>query len=558
MNHPLRCQNHLVRVPGKILLLLMGISLPVVSAMAKPSCPNIVLIMVDDMGFSDLGCYGGEIGTPHIDALAAGGVRFSQFYNYARCCPTRATLMTGLAPHQAGIGHMTVEPDGRRNEGTPPAYAGNLNDQCITVAQVARNAGYATHMTGKWHLSGANQTDWPLQRGFEKYYGCISGATRFFHPTGARIMYDGNTPDREPKSTTDRPFYTTDAFTDHGLRFIAEEQGGAQRPFFWYLAYTAPHWPLQAHDEDIARHRGNYRVGWDKLRKERYGRQLELGLIDPGWKLSPRDERVPAWDSLEADQKEDLDLRMAVYAAMVDRVDQNIGKLVAFLKENNVFENTLILFLSDNGACAEGGVFPRGNILDPEKRNASHDVAVGVGWANVSSTPFRLYKHFAHEGGSATPFFMHWPARIKPRAEWYREPAQIIDVMPTLVEIVDEQYPQEFQGNPILPGAGASLAPAFDGQPLDRKSPLFMEHENNAFVRDGKWKLVGRGVAPPRGLQPQKWELYDLQNDRTELNDLTGAMPDRAQALSAQWTEWARRVGVFPKRLPKKGDADKP
>lgn len=509
--------------------------------------PNVILIMVDDMGFSDLGCYGGEIRTPNIDSLAAGGVRFAQFYNSARCCPTRATLMTGLAPHQVGIGHMTVGPKGRKHSNVPPAYQGNLNARCVTLAHVAQGAGYATHMTGKWHLSGMNEDDWPLQRGFEKYYGCLAGAVRYFHPTGARIMYDGNTPDPDPTSTTDHPFYTTDAFTDRGLQFIAEEQAGDNRPFFWYLAYNAPHWPLQAPEEDIARYRGKYKIGWDQLRQQRYQRQIELGLIDPQWPLSPRDADVPAWDTLNDEQQTELDLRMAIYAAMIDRVDQNIGKLVAFLKKQELYDNTLILFLSDNGACAEGGVLGRGNILDSEARNASHDAAVGKAWANVSSTPFRLYKHFAHEGGAATPFFLHWPDRIQPRAEWYRDPAQLIDVMPTLVEVVGGSYPAEFKGNPIPPGEGVSLAPTFDGQPLHRPSPLFIEHENNAFVRDGQWKLVGRGVAPNNGLQPEKWELYDLEQDRTELNNQAGALPDRVEAMSAQWTEWADRVGVFPK-----------
>jgi len=538
------------------LMLLAVMALSWTSFAAEPARPNIILVMVDDMGFSDLGCYGGEIATPNLDSLAKGGVRFAQFYNYARCCPTRAALMTGLAPHQAGIGHMTVEPDGQRNENTPPAYEGNLNDRCVTLAQVARNAGYATHMTGKWHLSGANQDDWPLQRGFEKYYGCISGATRFFQPTGARIMYNGNTPDREPKSTTERPFYTTDAFTDHGLRFITEERSGAKRPFFWYLAYTAPHWPLQAHEADIAKYRAKYKLGWDKLRAQRHQRQIELGLVDPKWKLSPRDERVPAWDSLDAAQQDELDLRMAVYAAMVDRMDQNIGKLVAFLKEKQLFDNTLILFLSDNGACAEGSVLGRGNILNAEQRNASHDVAVSTAWANASSTPFRLYKHFAHEGGTATPFIMHWPARIQPRATWYPEPAQLTDVMPTVLELVGAEYPKEFQGHAVLPIEGVSLTPAFTGSSLQRTTPMFMEHENNAFVRDGDWKLVGRNVAPPRGLQSAKWELYNLKDDRTELNDLAAKMPEKVQAMSAQWAEWAKRVAVYPKAQPRQAKAN--
>jgi len=538
-------------------LLLLGVALPTAPLLAAPARPNIILIMVDDMGFSDLHCYGGEIATPNLDALAKDGVRFSQFYNNARCCPTRASLLTGLAPHQAGIGHMTVEPGERRNRTVPPAYQGNLNDHCVTLAQVARAAGYATFMTGKWHLAGANQDDWPLQRGFDKYYGCISGAVRYFYPAGERIMYDGNTPDRNPQSTTDRPFYTTDAFTDHGLSFVAENQAGTNRPFFWYLAFNAPHWPLQAPEADIDKYRSQYQTGWDRLREQRYQREIALGLIDPKWKLSPRDEEVPAWDSLDSARQKDLALRMAVYAAMIDHVDQDIGRLVAFLKQKKLFDNTLIVFLSDNGACAEGGVFPRGDIQDIVARNQSQDVSVGKGWANVSDTPFRLYKHFAHEGGIATPFFMHWPARIKPRAQWYGEPAQINDVMPTIVELVGGQYPQTLGGQDILPCEGVSLTPAFDGLALQRKSPLFLEHEGNAFIRAGDWKLVGRAIAPPQGLQAQKWELYNLAADRSELNNLAAAMPEKVQAMSAQWSAWAQRVGVYPKTVPKSAGSGK-
>ncbi len=536
--------------------LLAGIILPVTAAIGAPARPNVILIMVDDMGFSDLGCYGSEIATPTIDSLAKGGVRFSHFYNNARCCPTRATLMTGLAPHQAGIGHMTVEPGYKEVKNAPPAYQGNLNDSCVTLAQVARRAGYATFMTGKWHLSGANQEDWPLQRGFDQYYGCISGAARYFYPTGERIMYSGNTADRNPKSTTDQPFYTTDAFTDHGLEFIAKNPAGTNsRPFFWYLAFNAPHWPLQAPEVDIAKYRDQYKIGWDQLRAQRYQREIALGLIDPKWSLSPRDPGVPAWESLSAAQKEDLSLRMAIYAAMIDHVDQNLAKLVAFLKAKNLFDNTLILFLSDNGACAEGGVFPRGDIFDVAKRNESPDISVGQGWANASDTPFRLYKHYSHEGGTATPFFMHWPARIPPRAAWYDEPAQIIDIMPTLVEVVGGQYPKTFGGHDILPGEGVSLTPAFAGASLLRKQPLFMEHEGNAFVHAGDWKLVGRGVTPPKGLQVQKWELYNLKDDRSELHDLAAAMPEKVQAMSAQWVAWANRAHVYPKTLAKPGGA---
>lgn len=515
--------------------------------------PNIILIMVDDMGFSDLGCYGGEIATPNIDRLAAGGVRFSQFYNSGRCCPTRATLMTGLHPHQCGIGHMTQPPNSDRGKDRPPAYQGYLNRQCVTLAEALNPAGYHTIMTGKWHL-GYNAPDrWPLQRGFRRFYGCTSGATNFFNPQQPRGISLGNELITEHRSTTERRYYTTDAFTDHAIRFVHEhlghspEQGEKVAPFFLYLAYTAPHWPIQAHEEDIDRYRDRYHGGWDELREERYRRQLELGLIDPKWKLSPRDERVPAWKDLKPDQKKDLALRMAVYAAMIDRVDQNIGKLVAALQAKGIFDDTLIMFLSDNGACAEGGVFPRGNILDIEKRNESGGIAVGHGWANASSTPFRLYKHYAHEGGTATPFFLHWPARIKPLSRWYSEPCQLIDLMPTILDVAGAGYPSEFHGNAIPPLDGLSLRPAFDHESLARPSPLFVEHEDNAFVRDGSWKLVGRAVSPAKGLQRDRWELYNLAEDRSELHNLADSMPQRVKEMSSQWENWAKRVAVYPK-----------
>jgi arylsulfatase A-like enzyme len=519
--------------------------------------PDIILIMVDDMGYSDLGCYGGEIATPNIDALARQGVRFSQFYNSARCCPTRASLLTGLHPHQAGIGHMTAESPGGGRDAGPPAYQGHLNLRCVTLAEVAKSAGYATFMAGKWHLAGKDLADWPLQRGFDRYWGLIHGAANHFKPVPPRCMYSGNEPDLHPQSTTERPFYTTDAFTDHAIGFLRDHcQVAAQppptpapvtHPFFLYLAYTAPHWPIQAHDQDIAKYQGRYDTGWDQLREQRYRRQLELGLIDPKWQLSPRDPAVPPWDSLRPDQKADLAMRMSVYAAMIDRIDQNIGKLVTALKQLGRFENTLILFLSDNGACAEGGVFPAGNFLDQPARNASGNISYGMGWANASATPYRLYKHFAHEGGSNTPFFAHWPARIQPRADWCRQPAQIIDIMPTVVELTAATYPRSLRGQEILPGGGVALTPAFAAASLQRNEPLFMEHENNAFIRDGAWKLVGRDVAPATGLAPAKWELYQINADGTELHNLAAGYPDKVAAYSAQWQLWATRSGVYPK-----------
>ncbi len=511
--------------------------------------PNVILIMVDDMGYSDIGCYGGEIETPNIDSLASTGLRFTQFYNSARCCPTRATLLTGLHPHQVGIGHMTGE-NARKNSAVPPAYAGNLNDSCVTLAEVARSAGYATFMTGKWHLAGKDQADWPLQRGFDRYYGCIAGAAHHFHPYGWRIMHDGNEPDPEPQSTTNRPFYSTDAFADHAIRFIRDHESGDSKdaPYFLYLAFTAPHWPHHAHDEELEKYAGRYATGWDALREQRFARQQKSGLIPASWKLSPRDPDVPAWASLKPEQQKECSARMEAYAAMIDRIDQKIGDLLTTLKGTGDYENTLILFLSDNGACAEGSVLGLG---DPRTDRAPETDLIrpsyGKVWANASATPYRLYKHFAHEGGSNTPFIAHWPAGIASRGQWYRQPAQLIDVMATLVDLSGATYPKTHGGHEILPIDGVSLAPAFAGKPLGRQKPIFIEHENHAFVRDGEWKLVGRNVAPPRGPKPKRWELYHMTADGTEMHNLAKDMPDRVGQMSRAWREWSEHVHVYPK-----------
>lgn len=526
------------------------LQLLVVGGATKTACaaerPNVILIMVDDMGFSDLGCYGSEIDTPNIDALAAGGVRFSQFYNTARCCPTRATLMTGLHPHESGIGHMTNDPEGVQSDRVP-AYQGYINRNCVTIAEVLRDHGYSTMMTGKWHLGFQDQDCWPMQRGFEKYYGCIPGATRFFHPEQPRGMTLGNAPIETPESTTDEAFYTTDAFTDYAIRFIDESSNTSEKPFFLYLAYTAPHWPLQAFEDDIAKYRGKYKIGWDKLRRQRYQKQIELGLVDPKWKLSQRTKPIPAWDTLDEAKQDEMDLKMAVYAAMIDRIDQNIGKLTKHLKDQGQLDNTLILFLSDNGACAEGGVLGRGEFYDVEKRNLQPSNSYGEAWANASSTPFRLYKHFAHEGGTASPFFMHWPAGIERQAEWYADPAQLIDIMPTILDVANATYPAKYKGNDIQPADGVSLSPAFASESLQRPTPIFIEHENNAFVRDGKWKLVGRGVAGRERVFPDRWQLYDMQADRTETNNLAKSMPDKVEELASKWDTWAKEAKVYPK-----------
>ncbi|MEM0967996.1 MAG: sulfatase-like hydrolase/transferase [Verrucomicrobiota bacterium] len=475
--------------------------------------------------------------------MAAGGVRFSQFYNSGRCCPTRATLMTGLHPHETGVGWMTEPPGSKRGDSEPPAYQGNLNDRCVTVAEVLRSSGYATMMAGKWHLGADEREDWPLQRGFERFYGCLSGATRFFSPERDRGMSFGNEAIAKVESTTDEEYYTTDAFTDYAIRFLQEEQEGKDRPSFLYLAYTAPHWPLQAFEDDIAKYRGRYKdVGWDRLRDRRFARQKELGLYDDSVHLSTRTKEIPEWHTLDEEKRDEMDLKMAVYAAMIDRIDQNIGKLLAYLKKSGRYEDTLILFLSDNGACQEGGMLGRGEFYDIKKRNSQTANSYGEAWSNASNTPLRLYKHFAHEGGTATPFFLHWPKGIDPESEWYREPAQLIDVLPTLADVAGASYPDDA---PALDGI--SLRSAFGAAELGREEPIFIEHETNGSVRDGNWKLVGRTVSTLSGTKNARWELYDMASDPTETLNLAMAEPEKVAALAEKWEAWAQRVKVYPR-----------
>ncbi len=512
--------------------------------------PNIIVILADDMGYSDIGCYGGEIETPHLDSLAAGGLRFKQFYNSARCCPTRASLMTGLHPHETGIGHMTNPPLTTKHDAGPdyPNYRGELNRNCVTIAEVLQPAGYATLMAGKWHLGYDRHELRPLQRGFEKFYGCLAGATNFFYPTHPRGMWYGNEAIKNPESTTDRRFYTTDAFTDHAIKFIAEEKADRDRPFFLYLAYTAPHWPLHAHQEEVQKYVGKYGMGWDKLREQRLARQVDMGLVDPDWELTDRFD-VP-WDSLDAEKQKEMDLRMAYYAAMIDRMDQNVGKLVDHLKANGQFENTLILFLSDNGGCAEGGELGgRTDPYDLETWEATYGAGPSYGgnWANASNTPYRKFKHYTHEGGIATPLVAHWPAGIEGKGVLVPDAAYLPDFMPTFISLAEASYPKTFHGNRIPPLAGVSLEAAFKGERIARTDPLYFEHEDNAALIQGNWKLVGTKVSVYDGPDASKWELFNLAKDRTETNDLAASHPEVLHSLSRQWLTWAQDVGVFPK-----------
>jgi arylsulfatase A-like enzyme len=553
----------------------MALSVPGAGVRAKPAKhPNIILIMSDDMGFSDLGCYGGENDTPHLDSLAAGGLRFTQFYNAARCCPTRAALLTGLYPHQAGVGHMV---DDRGLD----AYRGDLSNHCVTIAEALRPAGYRSYMSGKWHVTrhiGKNgpKHNWPLQRGFEKFYGTIIGAGSFYDPTTLCRDNTYITPvnDREYKPET---YYYTDAISDNAVRYIQQHQvESPHKPFFIYVAYTAPHWPMHALEKDIAKYKGKYDKGYAHYRRQRFERLKELGLIRKDWDLSPQ---PGDWERVE---HKDWEARcMEVYAAMIDSMDQGIGRIVAELKKQGVLDDTLILFLHDNGGCAEefigravdtnerwiSGVkdlSPMGpdelqpKIWPPMKTRdgrpvrggptvmpgpADTYIPYGRNWANVSNTPFREYKHWVHEGGIATPLICHWPAGIQAQGKLCHDAGHLIDIMATCVEVAGATYPTERTGHAVQPMEGISLTPAFRGEPLDERA-IFWEHQGNRAVRKGKWKLVSK--------HPGGWELYDMEYDRTEMYDVASKNPEKVQELKTLWEDWAARCGVQPWPLKKR------
>jgi len=544
--------------------------------------PNIIVIMADDVGYSDLGCYGSEIATPNLDALANQGVRFTQFYNTARCCPTRASLLTGLYAHQAGIGHMVDSFSAKVGD----AYAGDLSKRAVTIAEALRSAGYSTYMAGKWHVtkktrpqSDADKHNWPKQRGFDRFYGTIHGAGSFFDPN--TLVRDNAfispfaDPEYQPKL-----FYYTDAINDHAERFVSEHrEQNADKPFFMYMAHTAAHWPMHAKDEDIAKYKGRYDKGYDAIRTARLEKMKTLGLLDPRWQVSPQ---AGDWNAVENKAWESR--CMEVYAAMLDCMDQGIGRLVDALKRNGQFDNTLILFLQDNGGCAEtmgrngpfvaraetptlpplandylqpdmvpkqtrdGFAMRQGNGVMPG--GADTYIGYGKAWANVSNTPFREYKHWEHEGGISSSLISHWPKGIasKRYGKLESQPCHLIDIMATCVDIAGAKYPVEFNGQAIQPMEGVSLAAAFAGEPLNRSQPIFWEHEGNRAIRMGDWKLVSK--------HPGDWELYNITTDRTEMRDLAAQQPERAKEMAAIWDAWADRVGVLPWPLDK-GEAKK-
>lgn len=519
----------------KEIVLAFSIAAFCLSSMAQEKRrPNVIIILADDMGYSDIGAFGSEIRTPNLDEMAVKGLKMTQFYNASRCCPTRASLLTGLYQHQAGVGDMM-------NTRPQPAYQGYLNDNCVTIAEAMKLAGYNTYMAGKWHV-GQVPERWPRKRGFDRYFGLIDGAGSYFGPAPYRprqtitIALD----DQPVQPAGD--YYSTDAYTDYAISFI-EETKGKKKPFFLYLAYQAPHWPLHALPEDIARYKGRYMKGWDQLRQERFLRMMELGILNENTRLSPRDERVPAWETLSAAEKETWDHNMAVYAAMIDRMDQNIGRLRDKLKELGEEDNTVIMFLSDNGASNEtirgNGFLPA--IIEASKKPAGPAdsfTAYGFPGANLSNTPFRLFKHWEYEGGTATPFVAFGPSIVKP-GQISEQPGHIIDLMSTCLDLAEGSYPESFKGKPVKPTSGLSLVPLMKGERWDGHEALFFEHEGNRAVRKGKWKLVSN--------YPENvWHLYDMEADRSEMNDLSEKEPGMVKELSELYDKWAARSEVIP------------
>ena len=527
--------------------------------------PNIILILADDMGYSDLGCYGSEIRTPNLDRLAASGLRFSQMYNSARCCPSRASLLTGLNPHQTGVGHM-MDALG------PDSYQGYLNQNCATIADMLRAGGYATYMSGKWHVGGRynllDDSRWeelkggieypiPTQRGFDRFYGIVAGSANYYFPR--LLMEDDRFIELDPNG-----YYFTDAITDNAVKMLDENaaannaastNGGDEKPFFLHVTYTAPHWPLHAHEEDIARYEGKYRDGWDTLRTNRHEELKASGILSDKWEISPRNASAGVWQ--DESNKDWEDLKMATYAAMIDRMDQGIGRILDKVRDMGAEENTLVMFLSDNGGCAEflaedtqrpepsqyaspnpdGTPIKMGNIVGQRPGSGDTFMSYDLPWANASNSPFRLFKRWTHEGGISTPFIVNWPERIK-EPGIVHEPTHISDIAATCIEAAGAQYPTELNGNAITPIEGVSFLDAINTGAWKRNLPIYWEHEGSRALRIENWKLVAEVGGD--------WELYDMDEDRTELNNLVEANAPKADEMIALYDVWAERCGVHP------------
>lgn len=526
------------RSSDRLFLWISAVLLSWAAAAADVNRPNILVIVADDLGYSDLGCYGGEIKTPVLDKLAAGGLRLTQFYNTGRCCPSRAAILTGQYPHRVGLGHMTTNDLGQ------PGYRGVLSRQARTIAEVLSDNDYRTYMTGKWHLG----TPDPTNHGFEEFYGTLVSAKRFFDPQHL-IRLPKN---REARVYDPKEFYATDAVTDYAIEFLQQARSEPRQPWFLYLAYNAPHFPLHARRDDIEKYKSRYQTGWDELRAERLQHMKQLGIVPNDTRLSPRSHWQnygetktgvnPAWNTLPADRRQDLARRMAIYAAMVDRMDQQIGRVIADLEYAGEIKNTLIVFTSDNGACFEWDPFgfdivsSNQNILHTDEQldamggpGTFH--SVGSGWANASNTPWRLYKHFNHEGGIASPCIIHWPAKQQINPGSIKHTAcHIIDILPTIIAETGVQY----RGQLTLPGQ--NIFHQIEQAASSRM--LFFEHQGNRAVRFGQWKLVALDDSP--------WELYNFASDRTESNDLASENPKLVKHLSDAWDKWAAVNYVTP------------
>lgn len=531
------------------------------SSAGEADRPNIVLIMADDLGYSDLGCYGGEIATPNLDRIASEGLRFTQFYNCGRCCPTRASLLTGLYPHQAGVGAMTFD------QGTP-GYRGQLTPNSVTIAELLSAAGYRTLMSGKWHLSltadspqnalwvshrldlgpFSDPKSYPVGRGFDEHYGTIWGVVDYFDPFSL-------VRDTTPIEAVPRDYFYTDALTEEAVRMIQESSAGAksgEQPFFLYLAYTAPHWPLHAPEDDIKEYETTYRDGWAAVRKRRYERLMASELFSDVEAPLPEAIPGPPWQN---EQHREWESRaMAVHAAMVTRMDAGIGRVLRELKTQGLAENTLVLFLSDNGASPErigrpgfdrpshirdGREISYWTPEDPGPLPGPQTTFAGIGrrWANVINAPFRFWKATTYEGGICTPLIAYWPGTVKPGIT--RETGHVIDIMATCSDLASAAYPATRDGESVTPLEGKSLRPLLEGRDRDPHEFLFWEHENHRAARHGNWKAVG----PRNG----KWELYDLAADRTETADLASQHPEIVEKLTSAYDAWAKRTHVEPK-----------
>ena len=548
--------------------------------------PNIVLIMADDMGYSDIGCYGSEIETPNLDKLASHGLRFSQFYNTSRCCPTRASLLTGLYPAQTGVGRMTV------TDYNIPGYRGDLNHQSVTIAEVLKTAGYKTYISGKWHVTkqledvDSLKYNWPRQRGFDKFYGTIIGAGSFWDPYTLTRNNTYITPENDPVYKPDH-YYYTDAISDNAVKYLEQYKSESEgKPFFMYVSYTAAHWPLHAPDDEIEHYKGKYDQGFDAIRQKRVERLKKMGLINKKWEIT---KAVARWDTLS--NKAWHARNMEVYAAMITRMDKGIGKIIKKLELTSELENTLVIFLQDNGAAAEelewvknrealdtlstvplyqamekdeiqNDMVPNQNrngypvIMQSKKVLSGSDEtynAYGPTWANTSNSPFRKFKHWVNEGGISSPLIVQWPSRINAKDGIRHQLSHLIDIMATCVDVAGATYPLEYKGNVIMPMEGKSLLPVFLNNEKINRDAIFFEHEGNRAVRQQKWKLVSKAQDQPQyyikidSLPIDQWELFDMEKDRTETTDLAWQNPEIVRELSNKWYQWAKRTNTVPK-----------